>query len=43
MDLNLLAAVHKREPLLIVLELLISSGFGLKPLLMKVLLEAVQD
>jgi hypothetical protein len=33
-DLNLSATIHKREPLLIVLEL-ISSSSGLKPLLMK--------
>jgi hypothetical protein len=40
--LNLSTTVHKREPLLIVLEV-ISSGFGFKPLLMKVLSEAVHD
>jgi hypothetical protein len=41
-DSNLSSVVHKRESLLIVLEL-ISSGSGLKLLLMKVLSEVVQD
>jgi hypothetical protein len=41
-DSNISAAVYKREPLMIVLEL-ISIGSGLKLLLMKVLSEAVQD
>jgi hypothetical protein len=40
--LKLSVAVCKLEPLLIVLEL-ISNGFSLKPLLMKVLSAAVQD
>jgi hypothetical protein len=40
--LKLSEAVLKLEPLLIVLEL-ISSGSGLKPLLIKVLSAAVQD
>jgi hypothetical protein len=40
--LNLSAAIHKQESLLIVLKL-ISNGSGFKPLLMKVLSEADQD
>jgi hypothetical protein len=39
---NLSAAVHKREPLLIVLEI-ISSSSEFKPLLMEVLSEAIQN
>jgi hypothetical protein len=41
-DSNLPAMVRKREPLLIVLEF-IRSSYGLKPLLMKVLSEVVED
>jgi hypothetical protein len=37
-DLNISPVVRKREPLLIVLEL-ISNGSGLKPLLVKLLSE----
>jgi hypothetical protein len=40
--LNLSTIVHKVEPLVIVLDL-ISNGSGLKPLLVKVLLAAIQD